>query len=269
MLAFSAVVFKYLVELRIWMATLAAGLGVLLLTGYSSIILGRSYAIGFLVTMAGALFFRRRFSPSLLVLGAVLVVVLVVGVQGMRRAYQQQGYVVDTVGLAAEDSVGILSDSFSVIDGIAFARMYVDESGYRGGAALLSAAVTFIPRDLWPEKPVTVPLEMQLFLSGADLSGIPIGIFGELYMDFGLVGLALGSPLLGLLVGFVFNLMVGSARLQQAELMPSAVFLFVTFAIALLRSGSQSALIVLGIAGAFWGVFRVSTRLLRSGLVRA
>lgn len=55
----------------------------------------------------------------------------------------------------------------------------------------------FVPRSLWPDKPIQMMREVRYQLYGDTSGGIPLGFFGEVYYLFGLAGILLGSLFVG------------------------------------------------------------------------
>ncbi len=90
-------------------------------------------------------------------------------------------------------------DAFSMF---ACAVFRTGDSGFAAGTYTLSVILFFIPRTLWPDKPLASSIELGQFLmqhhSGwfDNLSCPP---FGDFYMDFGTFGVVCG----GLLYGFI------------------------------------------------------------------
>ncbi len=83
---------------------------------------------------------------------------------------------------------------------------------YRMGAAYLRLPATvFIPRIVWPEKPVDdIGYIMSRDYVGssayaAQFTSSAPTIFGDLYMNFGIAGVVVGMALLGLLAGLLFS----------------------------------------------------------------
>lgn len=89
-------------------------------------------------------------------------------------------------------------DTFdTLLHGVHFAH----ESGLQFGAKLLSILLCFVPRTWWPEKPVVSGLEIGGELYSRGLIGTPnlsMPVVGDFYMDFGLVGVAVGSIVVAL-----------------------------------------------------------------------
>ena len=79
----------------------------------------------------------------------------------------------------------------------------VERNGLEWGSSTLSVLLFFVPRAIWPDKPLVLGLEVGNELYGygfvgtANLSG---PIFGDFYYDFGIPGVLLGSVALAIIV---------------------------------------------------------------------
>ncbi len=75
---------------------------------------------------------------------------------------------------------------------------------YQEGATMLGYLVAPIPRSVWPEKPIisSGPL-IGVYIYGTVRSGVPPGLFGDLYLNFGAGAVPLGGLLTGVLLGLV------------------------------------------------------------------
>ena len=77
---------------------------------------------------------------------------------------------------------------FSLIDHYALSKIYVSEFGFHYGSDLIQMPLKLIPRLIYPEKPLPLGIEFRKIFWGDDLGGIPPGIIGEGYIQFGLFG---------------------------------------------------------------------------------
>lgn len=90
----------------------------------------------------------------------------------------------------------------------------VKTNGLYNGAASLPLTYAFIPRFVWPEKP-TIELGSWFALeigaatiskyTGRSNNSVNMSIPGELYLDFGWLGMILGSVLIGRLLALFWN----------------------------------------------------------------
>ena len=89
--------------------------------------------------------------------------------------------------------------------GVAVSRLDAGIVGYKWGWSLVEAAMSLVPRVIWPDKPVyggspSIVREM----TGLELSETTswgVGNVMEFYINFGMVGLIAGFFLLGMLLG--------------------------------------------------------------------
>ena len=78
---------------------------------------------------------------------------------------------------------------------------------YQNGETLVLFLYGPIPRSIWPEKPVIrigLMVGQEIFNRPND-SGVPPGFVGELYMNFGKIGVAVGMFVLGILNALLYK----------------------------------------------------------------
>jgi hypothetical protein len=111
-----------------------------------------------------------------------------------------------------EEKYGLL-DRIAVLAQLTNIERLVQEKGYYNGAASEPLLLALIPRFLWPEKP-SIALGSWFALEiGQGIkqdnnkvnNSINMTIPGELYMDFGWIGLAIGSFLFGGFLALLWN----------------------------------------------------------------
>ena len=89
-----------------------------------------------------------------------------------------------------------------VFDTLCYADRIVDTTGYQMGRNTTAVILFFVPRSLWPGKPIvgglTVGSELQKFYT-AGTSNLSFYFGGDLYMDFGYLGVLVGSFIVGLI----------------------------------------------------------------------
>ena len=78
---------------------------------------------------------------------------------------------------------------------------YIENNGYYYGNQLIGAFLTFIPRSLWPGKPISSGAEIGEAM-GFSFTNISMPLPGEFYINFGLLGVALLSFIFGLLTKY-------------------------------------------------------------------
>jgi hypothetical protein len=83
------------------------------------------------------------------------------------------------------------------------------------GETFLRLITQFIPRTLWPNKPYDLGTEIVgLYIQGS-LSGMPPSFLGEMYMNFGYLGVIIGSGILGILLAKLYiNWMLNKTTLM-------------------------------------------------------
>jgi len=122
---------------------------------------------------------------------------------------------------------------------------YVDETqDYKLGGTLVQFITAVIPRQLWPGKPVNMDTYIGEKIYGATYygsSGVPIGFFGEMYMNFWYAGIAIGALLLGMLLKGFNNLLAGNKR--NVGFILCYVLMLQPFGMSVLGSGVSSTMI--------------------------
>lgn len=97
---------------------------------------------------------------------------------------------------------------------------------YRHGETIYNWIAAPIPRSLWPEKPLISagkPIGIKLF--GLERSGVPPGAVAEMYWNFGLIGVVLGSLSLGWLFRRLHDLFAGRLARPGMAVIYSAVII--------------------------------------------
>jgi len=99
----------------------------------------------------------------------------------------------------------VITQNFADIGKTSHIHMNVPiELEWAGGDTYATWLVAFIPRDLWQGKPLVVPgpiIGNRVY--GNETSGVPPGLIGEAFWNFGYFGVALVCFLMGRFVGFV------------------------------------------------------------------
>lgn len=105
------------------------------------------------------------------------------------------------------------------------------DNGYSGDT-LRYAPIIFIPRFIWPQKPVTTDLGVDFYelLTGRRGTHEGIGIFGEGYWDYGWLGVMTFGLAAGVVFSMLGNFSVGWVRRRQFEYLPS-IFLGINMGI--------------------------------------
>ena len=146
--------------------------------------------------------YGRRLNVTRLARGALvalLVFQLLTAARTDGAAVQSGGVVAATFETLVENRNMIdPSKTAHIIDGVPGKLDFAD------GSTITSFVVAPIPRSIWPTKPIITPgptLGRTIF--GTAVSGVPPGLFAELYWNFGLLGIGLGVPIAGAALGRV------------------------------------------------------------------
>lgn len=79
-------------------------------------------------------------------------------------------------------------------------QRYVDEYGFSYGYQLLGALLFFIPRSLWPNKPIGTGATVISGLNQFYFTNVSAPLIGEVYINFGLFGILIIGFILGMLI---------------------------------------------------------------------
>lgn len=106
-----------------------------------------------------------------------------------------------------------LTESLSINIFAEMTEIYPDAAGYLGGTTLIKPLVFWVPRSIWPDKPINFPSQIgtRLVRPGVSLNSTPMG---EAYANFGEWGV-LYVPLMLLLLRQAF-FTLGRLRYTQA-----------------------------------------------------
>lgn len=78
-------------------------------------------------------------------------------------------------------------------------QRYVKEYGVTYGRQLMGVFLFFIPRSIWPSKPIGSGAEVISALDQAEFTNVSAPLVSEFYINFGVIGVILGAILLGTL----------------------------------------------------------------------
>lgn len=118
------------------------------------------------------------------------------------------------------------------------------------GSSLLQIPAALAPRALWPGKPPPIDNLVAEYLYPGAIAGTPITMQGELYWNFGLPGVALGSLLIGALMGWSMTLLFRREPLSLIlyAVLYTSVFALLTRALGTMTANTFIALVGTGIA---------------------
>ena len=76
---------------------------------------------------------------------------------------------------------------------------------YKYGGTMVVWLIAWVPREMWPSKPPIggEAIEIGNKLYGTAISGVPPGLIGEFYWNFGIMGVLFGCLLMGVLLKYV------------------------------------------------------------------
>ncbi len=150
---------------------------------------------------------------------------------GLWRVLSSSATGIDQAGtlLLENFSVGDLSD-FVISGALSDIRTFVlvvyhygKDLSFQFGGTLLRILTQFIPRALWPGKPIDLGVELGRLSNPYTISGTPAGFLPEMYINFHLAGVLLGAPLLGMGMRRIYRDWVLLSRNQALSLALYAV----------------------------------------------
>lgn len=120
-----------------------------------------------------------------------------------------------------------------------------EKLNYQYGATLTTMFIAWIPREFWPEKPVTnVDNTIGIKVFGATTygsGGVPPGIFAELYWNFWIPGVIIGCFLLGAFLKIINQTV--NKNIENPNMVLIYVINFMFIGLAFLGSSFSSVLI--------------------------
>lgn len=118
------------------------------------------------------------------------------------------------------------------------------------GSSLLQIPAALAPRALWPGKPEPLDNLVTEYLYPGATAGTPITMQGELFWNFGLVGVAVGALLIGALMGWATVLLFRREALSLVlyVVLYASVFALLTRALGTMTANTMIALVGVGIA---------------------
>ncbi len=194
----------------------------------------RSEVLIVLVTLLVIFYYLRRFRPGRLVTNTVLIglfagaaLLFVVTQVAVRKQLLEGGELgeISLTSLATEDIASRFLDEFSQFDWFVIVRNIAPrELPFQYGKTFLEFFSRFVPRAIWPEKPDPISFRISMMVGGAR-SGHPSTILGELYLNFNVLGIIVGSLIIGIILRALY------AYLQQNRSNPAVILLYAyTFA---------------------------------------
>ncbi len=123
---------------------------------------------------------------------------------------------------------------------------YIDNNEQKQvGKSFLWIITSFIPRSIWPDKPVNIDTYFGMKVYGATTYGtgaVPPGLFAELYWNFGYLGIFFGCFAFGLVLRWFSNrfLIYGSKNINSLIIY---VVCFMSLGVSIFGSSITSAII--------------------------
>jgi oligosaccharide repeat unit polymerase len=129
------------------------------------------------------------------------------------------------------------------------------------GNSLLQIPAALAPRALWPGKPQPIDNLVSEYLYPGATAGTPITMQGELYWNFGMPAVALGSLLIGILMGWSMALLFRREPLSLIlyAVLYASVFALLTRALGTMTANTAIALVGAGLSVVAIGSARRST----------
>ncbi|MEA2443118.1 MAG: hypothetical protein QOJ12_410 [Thermoleophilales bacterium] len=166
------------------------------------------------------------------------------------------------------DGYNVIQRRTNGLESVALALRYTpNPNPYQHGRALAAVPLSLIPRFVWPNKPLYSPGKDFSVSYGGESEGRGYGLTiaptypGDLYINFGLVGVIVGSLLFGLGLRATANLL-GTRR--RGRSLPLVVYLIVIVPAMLVEqdiaAGINAVMLRLLVSGAFVYGLAVVTR---------
>lgn len=173
-------------------------------------------------------------------IGAPLVIGVVLLGMTFRLVAQRNLSLSSAWASVSQSAPEVLSGTFNAIDLYAAARNFAQVHGLDFGAQYLGYVLRFVPRAVWPDKPLTLGLQMREFYYGDRLSGVPPTVFGEFYIAGSVFGLILGCVLFGVLLALLKRMYDRSHT--NPYLASTYAFLLIQLTFGVVKSGFENSL---------------------------
>ena len=126
------------------------------------------------------------------------------------------------------DLFDMVLSRFYGIDSISVIILHVRHTGqFLMGSSLAEVFYWFVPRAVWPGKPYTFSYAFgrmfQNYMGWGGEAYASTTLFGELYLNFGIIGVVGGSFLFGLLARCVYAYLIGRVRTKSAVMLYSII----------------------------------------------
>ncbi len=117
-----------------------------------------------------------------------------------------------------------------------------NKEGYLTGSTFENIAYGLIPRLVWPSKP-SIPQGQKFSYQISGMTDVYVGmlISGELYWNFGFIGIIIGSLIIGLLTGYLWH------QLNKLIVMNFIYFTLYIYLLQSSQSGSEFSSVFIGL----------------------
>lgn len=230
----------------------------------------RGPLVASLVAALVIVFSQRRLSRQKLAALFCVGLVLVLGFTYMRtvREYAQTEPLADAVSASVRTNpVNVLGGDFTEVENfVALRRLVPDGLPWLAGSSLRDVPAAFVPRALWGEKPLPLDFRLSRALYGEQTAaGTPFTLAGELFWNFGVIGVVVGMALAGAMAGLGWRAL-GTRNGITAGVASAAI---VGYSYLLFTRPLGAMLLTLAMALAGIGLAAVCTGLLKvQGLMR-
>lgn len=187
--------------LQFWFILIICGLLLVLSTGERLRLL--ELMLGMLIVRH---YFIKPFALSKVIFAGFFMVALLTSLLFFRRHFASSGGEGDLFLVELLDS---LFRNFLLYDGFVAVLEHVPYSiDYSYGHGYLLALIGFIPRVVWPDKPLWGKAVFTHDVFGVDDSIFTYGLAGELWWNFGLPGILLGAFLYGYILSRLYSYVI-------------------------------------------------------------
>lgn len=134
----------------------------------------------------------------LLIFGGLVVVFPILNIiRGLKSFYSFEELL---VVIPKQFSNTYLSENFDAYQMIISCMHYISANGLSYGAQLIGALLFFVPRSMWPNKPIGSGAHVIKSLNQYEFTNVSMPLMGESYINFGIFGIIIIGVILGIVV---------------------------------------------------------------------
>ena len=216
-------------------------------------------ALGVIAALAVVLALRVPRRRTIVAAGICLVLAIAaLGITQQLRAYSATVSTREAITLTAKTPPWAMyvSDLSTFDNFVAMQELVPGSITYLDGQTIAEIPLAFLPRALWPDKPLGIDFRTSSYLYPGVFVGTPITVQGELYWNAGVPLVALGALVLGLALGLVARLGLGVRSVSVSFLVYAITLAFVDGLLTrgLAVSLENLAFAVVGVALGGWAV---------------